>query len=325
MLVADMHCDTFMELYHSESPLTIAKNHLHVDLEKMQTGDYLIQNFAMFIHQKPDKNPLETCLKMIDLFYSELEKYPSLISPVRSYKDIINNMNLGKLSALLTIEEGAVIKGDLAFLRTFYRLGVRMMTLTWNFPNELGSPNVLHDPDWNPDTQTPNIKDGLTAIGIETVQEMERIGIIVDVSHLSDAGFWDVVKYSSKPFVASHSNARAICNHTRNLTDQMIRALANRGGVMGLNFGANFLRNAAWDDPSTIESMIYQLKHIVNIGGINCVGLGSDFDGIHDNLEIGNAAGLPILAAALKKAGFTEDSIEHIFNKNVLQLYKELL
>ena len=171
-------------------------------------------------------------LELADVYYDELDKNQDLIRPVYSYADIESNRKAGLMSAMLTVEEGGVCKGNPAFLRTLYRLGVRMLTLTWNFPNELGWPNLEVpgegvDPEsFRPDFRKANVNQGLTETGIAFVQEMERLGMIVDVSHLSDAGFMDVLRVTKKPFVASHSNARAVCSWARNLTDDMIRLLA---------------------------------------------------------------------------------------------------
>ena len=223
------------------------------------------------------------------------------------------------MSALLSIEEGACCKGDLDILRNFYRLGVRMMTLTWNYENELGFPNEIINNKLVCDR-------GLKDRGFEFIEEMENLGIIIDVSHLSDAGFYDILNNTKKPFVASHSNARSICNHRRNMTDDMIKKLADRGGVMGLNFYSNFLNeNTKFSDLSKLDDMIKHLKHIKNIGGIEVIGLGSDFDGIDCKVEIENASKMQILAEKIKKEGFTEDEVEHIFYKNVLNLFKEIL
>ena len=201
----------------------------------------------------------------------------------------------------------------------FYRLGVRMMTLTWNYENELGFPNEIINNKLVCDR-------GLKDRGFEFIEEMENLGIIIDVSHLSDAGFYDILNNTKKPFVASHSNARSICNHRRNMTDDMIKKLADRGGVMGLNFYSNFLNeNTKFSDLSKLDDMIKHLKHIKNIGGIEVIGLGSDFDGIDCKVEIENASKMQILAEKIKKEGFTEDEVEHIFYKNVLNLFKEIL
>lgn len=151
--------------------------------------------------------------------------------------------------------------------------------------------------------------------------------MIVDVSHLSDAGFYDVLACTRSPFVASHSNARAVCPHVRNMTDDMIRKLATRGGVMGLNFSADFLeqRQAGEDNPGTVAAVVRHARHIVNIGGVECLGLGSDFDGIKTHQELPHAGCMDRLFEALKQAGFTENQIEKIFSENVLRLYREVL
>ena len=165
----------------------------------------------------------------------------------------------------------------------------------------------------------------------EFVEEMEHLGMIVDVSHLSDAGFWDVIRYTKKPFVASHSNARALVpDCPRDLTDDMIRALSERGGVAGINYFPPFL---SAQDPkadrsayqSRISDMIRHMKHMKQVGGIQCIGLGSDFDGIHGDLEMKDGSELPKLEWAMRKEGFTESEIEAVFYGNVLRVYKEVL
>ena len=155
---------------------------------------------------------------------------------------------------------------------------------------------------------------------------MEYLGIIPDVSHLSDAGFYDVLKHSKKPFVASHSNARSICNHVRNMDDEMIKQLAHKGGVMGINFCADFISSEKNGYTfGTISDTIEHIKYIRNIAGIDCIGLGSDYDGIPGNIEMKDCSYIPMLADELLKHKFTYDEVEKIFSKNVLRLYKELL
>ena len=229
-----------------------------------------------------------------------------------------------------TVEEGAVCKGRLGNLRLLYRLGVRMLTLTWNFPNELGWPNVRIPEKASgsiPDFTTPDREHGLTETGFDFLEEMERLGMIVDVSHLSDAGFWDVARTAKKPFVASHSNARAVCGNVRNLDDDMIRALAEKGGVTGLNFCTSFLEEEKETEKvhGNLEVIAAHARHIVNIGGEDCLGLGSDFDGIQTNDAIPDTSCLPSLADALEKAGFSGRQIDKIFCENVLRVYREIL
>lgn len=332
MKVADMHCDTISEILYSKERgdkpvIQLKENNLHLDLKKMLAGDYLVQNFAMYVNLKEREQPLEWCLKLIDTFYEEMEKNKDLIGVVSSYDDIIRNRESERMSALLTIEEGGVALGELAHLRNFYRLGVRMLTLTWNYENELGYPNALTPSGEHSMINCPNTVNGLKEKGIEFLSEMERLGMIIDVSHLSDAGFYDVLKYTTKPFVASHSNARAVCCHRRNMSDDMIRKLSERGGVMGMNYEPEFLQEVPDGEAAhgTIDLIVKQIKHIINVGGYECIGLGSDFDGITTNDDLQDGSCMPMLAEALSKEGISHEVIEAIFYKNVMRVYKELL
>ena len=318
-MALDMHCDTISKIWRLRQegkPVCLGENDLAVDLKKMKEGGYLLQNFAMFVYLDPDRDPLVNVLELIDVYYRELEENRDRIAPVYRYADIAANREAGKLSALLTVEEGGVCKGSIEVLRNLYRLGVRMMTLTWNFENEIGYPGV------NLRNEAMDASVGLKPRGIEILREMDELGMIVDVSHLGDGGFWDVVKYTKGPFVASHSNARSVCGHSRNLTDDMIKALADKGGVMGLNFCGDFLREGS---RGTLEEMIAHLRHIKNVGGAGVLGLGSDFDGIDNVPEVSDASRMPLLAAAMERAGFTAREIDDVFSGNVLRVYREIL
>jgi membrane dipeptidase len=317
MRVVDFHCDTILKIAMSKEPAELKKNNFSIDIEKLKKANSLAQFFALFIFMKADRDPMELCLEMLDRFYIELEKNKDSIALARNYDEMMNNDKNGKMSAFLTIEEGGAIKGKLHNLRNFYRLGVRLITLTWNFQNEIGNPNCKEE--------CRNM--GLTQFGEEVVHEMNRLGMIIDVSHLSDAGFYDVARLSSKPFIASHSNARELCGHTRNLTDDMIRVLGSKGGVMGINFAGEFLGES---EPgkiarSKICNMVKHIRYIVDLAGIDCVGLGSDFDGIYQDLELDHAGKMSELANALKENGFSNEDVEKIFYKNVLRVYKEIL
>ena len=331
MKVIDMHCDTISELHKDHlqgGSSSILENSLMIDLKKMQAGDYGLQNFALFTSlERAEGKPFEYCMGRLDTFYTEMEAHSDMIGIVRSYRDIEDNWRKGRMSALLTIEEGGVCQGSLRFLRDFYRLGVRMMTLTWNFPNELGFPNKRERREDGTTYLVPDQSNGLTGTGIEFVEEMERLGMIIDVSHLNDAGIWDVFRHTKKPFVASHSNARAVASHPRNMTDDMIRELADRGGVMGINYYTCFLRDFCQDEApvSRVSYMVEHMKHIRNVGGIGCLGLGSDFDGIECELEMKDASMVPMLADAMKREGFSQSEIEAVYYKNVLRVYREIL
>ncbi len=337
MRVIDMHCDTISRILERRKrgeTISLRENDLMIDLIKLKKGRYSVQNFALYVEQKEGESSFLKGKELLSVFNEEISKNKDIISQVYSTPDILENEKEGKLSALLTVEEGGVCEGRMENLHFLYKAGVRMMTLTWNFPNEIGYPNFNKEGDF----YKPNRKDGLTRTGIEFVQEMERLGMIVDVSHLSDAGFYDVLKYTKGPFVASHSNARAVCPVVRNLTDDMIIKLAKRGGVIGLNYSVDFLRDHPergkvdgknpenWGyGNASLEDIVEHAKHIANIGGIECVGLGSDFDGIPLHPELPGADTIPKLAQMMMKKGFSGSEIDKILYRNVFRLYKEVL
>ncbi len=319
MKIVDMHCDTISEILAAEEQgeaVSLRENSLHIDLLRMRESNYLLQNFALFVDTAKTEDPWDKVCALHRVYCREMEQNSDLIAPVFCFEDIAKNEAAGKLSAMLTVEEGAVCRGELAKLRQLYDLGVRMLTLTWNHPNELGFP-----------AKVGAGAGGLTEKGKEFVASMEELGMIVDVSHLSDAGFQDVLECTKKPFVASHSNARSVCSHTRNLTDGMIRALAERGGCMGLNFYSCFLEEPGADGRLlvTVESVVRHARHIVSVGGMEVLGLGTDFDGIDTNEALPGAQSMGILWEAMKRGGFKESELDRIFYGNVLRVYREAL
>lgn len=308
----DLHCDTIDILLNNPNNCELYKNNLSVDIEKMKKGNSLAQFFALYINQQKTNNPLDTCLKMIDKFYLELDKNSSSIALATNYKDLTKNKQKDKISAFLTIEGGEAINGNLYNLRNLYRLGVRLITLTWNFPNEIGFPNCKNE----------YVYRGLTSFGQEVVREMNNLSMLIDVSHLSDKGFYDVARISKKPFIASHSNCRTVTNHPRNLTDEMIKILSQKGGVIGINFEKSFLGE---NIPAKVSDMVVHIKHIKKIGGIDVISIGSDFDGVELPSEIDNIGEIDKLASELKKNSFSEEEIEKIFYKNALRVIRDVL
>lgn len=348
MKVVDMHCDTISALLDKKRKgecATLRENDCHVNLVKMKQGDYMLQNFALFVEMGRCEDPWQEVQELFETYMQEIAANADSIAPVFSYGDIERNMQAGKVSAMLTVEEGGVCGGDLEKLHTLYKQGVRMMTLLWNYPNELGWPNLdrlkekklrIAERGGNASVfnivkqnylNTPNTENGLTRTGIAFVEEMETMGMIIDVSHMSDAGFYDVLQYTRKPFVASHSNSRYVCPCVRNLSDDMIRKLAERGGVMGLNFCSDFLTQypGGVNNRSSVADVVKHAKHIVAVGGVECLGLGSDFDGIETHAELTGADKLELLWDALNKNGFTQEQLDKIFGKNVLRVYKDIL
>lgn len=319
----DLHCDTIEAIYQAKlrnEVKSLKESNLHIDLKKLRKAKYFAQCFAMFVNIKKVNNPFDTCIDMIDCFYEEVRLNPDLKVCV-SYNDILKCQREKKISAILTIEDAGVLESKISNLRILYRLGVRMICLNWNYENGVGYPNygkyILNKPDYI----TPNMTNGLTDFGKILVKEMNHLGIIIDVSHLSDKGFWDVLALSKKPIVASHSNSRTICKHVRNLTDEMIIALYQKGGVMGLNYYPDFLDDDKLKGKNTVDCLIKHINHIKTIVGVEVISLGSDFDGFNDEIELKDASLLPSLIDRLEKEGYTKEEIEQITYKNALRVF----
>lgn len=310
MKYIDLHCDTASRMLYENQELS--KNKFSVDIKKLREGEALAQVFAFFVNAgEIDDLYLEFEI-MYNNFINELEKNNKYIKIVRNITELNEAYKKGKIGAFLSIEEGDVLQGKIENLKKVYDKGVRIITLTWNYKNSIGYPNYNYI-----------YKDrGLERKGIEIVSEMENLGMIPDASHLSDAGFYDLERLCKKPFIVSHSNSRSITDNPRNLTDDMIKLLAEKGGVMGINFCSDFLGG---NKVSSIEDMIRHIKHIKNIGGIDVISIGSDFDGIKNQVEIKNASEMNKLADILNKEGFSYDEIEKIYYKNALRVFLETL
>lgn len=311
----DFHCDTLSRLYYghtSDSSETLWKNHGHLDLNRLIDSGYLAQFFACFLHKaSPSKNAnhFEDALGMIQLMKASLTQNNSA-GLALCYADYLENKNSGKLSCFLTVEEGGILDGDMNRLEQLYKEGIRLITLTWNFENALGFPNLMSD--------QPNT--GLKPFGIEVVKHMEELGMLIDVSHLSDMGFWDVAANTKNPFIASHSCCRTLQGHSRNLTDEMLRRLGERQGLVGINFCGAFLQD---DGVCTLDALVRHLRHIINIGGLDIAALGTDFDGINCELEISGCEYMNRLDEALLANGFLPSEVDAICTKNaerILQL-----
>lgn len=308
MYSIDLHCDTASRLLYEN--LKLKESICKVDIEKLKKAKAKAQVFAHFIELNIVENPYTEFINMYNNFISEIKENKDSIEIVRNLNELENVNNKGKIGAFLSIEEGEVLEGKVERVEELYNMGIRFITLTWNFKNSIGYPNAGY-----------KYKDyGLTEKGKEIVLEMERVGIIPDCSHLSDGGFYDLIDICKKPFIATHSNARAITDHSRNLTDDMIVKLAEKGGVMGLNFCAPFLGS---EKVPSINSMIKHIKHTRNVGGIDVLALGTDFDGIGNEVEIENIGEIGRLRDALLKEGFTNSEIDKIFYGNVKRVLKE--
>ena len=237
-----------------------------LDLARMVEGGVSAQIFAIYV--PPEYLPgagARRALQYVDAFYREIEENSDRLVFATSGTDVEEAYEEGKIAALLSIEGGEALDGRIELLRIFYRLGVRLMTLTWSLRNEIA--------DGAFEGRTGG---GLTRFGVQVVEEMDRLGMVVDVSHLAEAGFWDVMEISTKPVIASHSNSKALCSHPRNLTDDQARAIAQKGGVIGVNFAGHFLGEGR----RSLAGVVDHIDHFSSIIGPEYIALGSDFDGL---------------------------------------------
>lgn len=324
-IVVDTHCDTLKTLipmftrpkdsqWDDRSDVGMGSRSTlgHIDIPRMYEGGVNCQVFAISSERsRLPPHPLRTSLEMVDRFYRECEENSGTIAPIMSYEDVIKAEKEGKIAAMLSIEGADVIEGNAGILRVFYRLGVRMVGLVHSIRNLLA--------DGVADRRS---RGRLSVLGVESVELMDKLGMIIDVSHLNDEGFWDLVEITENSFIASHSNARAICDHPRNMNDDMIRTLAEKGGVMGMNFAPNFVHpyNA------TVERLVDHIDHIVELVGPDHVGLGSDFDGIPftpSGLE--DVTKMPNITKELIKREYSIIDVKKILGENHLRLFKAVL
>ena len=326
MQFIDMHCDSVWTMFMQDPDIANLYNSkvTSVDFKRMKKGGQLAQFFAVCLMPKGCERelgiePISWCyfIRLLrEYLLRNVLEHQDIIEMAYNGDDICRNMKNGKMSAILSMEDGAAVDGNLDTLKTYYDMGYRALTLTWNFENCFGAPN----------SKDPAImKKGLSSFGLEAVEYMQELGMLVDVSHLSEGGFYDVARICKKPFAATHSNAIALCPHQRNLTDAQIRVLGETGSVTGLNFGPEFLNEDIACKKSTAALIAKHARHIADTGGIECVGIGGDLDGIEGELEISDCSKIYLLEDALKKEGFSEDDMEKIFYKNVLRVIRDTM
>jgi len=305
--VFDLHCDTALALLgkNYDNVGSLRNNNLHIDLERAKIFPGYAQCFACFT--SPEIK-LPGSLSVISLFEREMvtflretEENKDLIQLAYSAKEIAENQNNGIMSAILTIEGTAGFDYNSDLLEDLYNIGFRITTLGWNEKNPLTGSCVTGG--------------GLTEEGRAYVKKAQRVGMVVDVSHISDEGFWDIIDITSKPIIASHSNSRAIWDHPRNITDEMYLAICKTGGTVGINLGSDFLGN----NP-TIDTVCNHIQHFLDVAGNDKhLSLGSDFDGIDELTEgITGIQDYMKLADRLIERGLSEDTVYNIFWNNAL-------
>jgi membrane dipeptidase len=321
-VVVDTHCDTLKclmpvftrprdSMWADRSKVgMVARSGLgHIDVPRLVEGGVTCQVFAISGERgRVPSHSLRTALEMIGRFYDECEASQGTLVPVTRSGEITKAKKAGRVAAMLSIEGCDVLEGSVEALRVYHRLGVRIVGLVHSIRNELA--------DGVADRRTCG---GLSEMGAQAVAELNRLGMIVDISHLNDEGFWDVMELTRVPVIASHSNARAVCDHPRNMTDDMIRALAGNGGVMGMNFAPAFVHPTR----ATLGGVVDHVDHIVELVGPDHVGLGSDFDGIPSTPEgLEDVTKIPGITRELLKRGYGEDDVRKILGGNHLRLIR---
>ena len=322
MSVIDLHCDTIWRLMDLGGKGDLLENDGAVSIRKMQAGEVAVQFFACFLYRDAMEGRTEEekyengyfhVLDMIRYGKEQMETYGKEIVPITGKEELGDFRTGKKCGAVLTVEDGGILNGKIERLEELWDRGIRLLTLTWNYENFIGFPNS---------SEKVRMEKGLKNFGKEAVERMNELGMLVDLSHASDGTFWDVLNQSKKPVTASHSNCRALANHPRNLSDEMLRALGENGGIAGLNFYGPFLGTPK---ESRIEVMTAHLRHMINKGGEDLPCLGTDFDGFDgmDKMDLPDQSFLGQLWDALKGVGLTERQIEKICFENVWRVWKE--
>jgi len=348
----DSHIDTAQRVLIDHADLTQRSAVGHVDLPRLRDGGVNAPFFALWVptYYKGSEAVRRT-LDLRDAMQALFDAHPEQIALALTAADIERITKSGRIAAILTIEGGHQIADSLGVLRMYYRLGIRSMTLTH-----------LRNTDWADSSTDQPVHNGLTDFGRDVVREMNRLGMLVDVSHVSDKTFYDALAVSTKPVMATHSSCRAISDIPRNLTDDMLRALAKNGGVVGINFGEGFLNpqdaellkaavaSIAYEEPSltgaeldayaakeyhrdiagkpsnaTLDDAVAHIEHVIEVAGIDHVGIGSDFDGISSvpkGLE--DISRMPALRSALRNKGYTDEQVRKIFGGNTLRVLRQV-
>lgn len=355
MIVLDSHCDTPSQLLRRRN-VSVDNVHGHVDIPKLRRGGVDASFFALYTPASMEADAATRyAMQMLAGTMDIIDQNPSDLALALSADDVLLNKSKGLVSIMLGMENGSPIQRSLPLLREFYRMGVRYMTLTHNGDNEIADA-ASHGTRWN----------GLSPFGREVVAEMNRLGMIVDVAHASDKTFYDCLECSTKPIVSTHSCCRALAGHRRNMTDDMIRKMADRGGVIQINFYPVFLSDgfgrlfdtvneahpeydaadkafrANPGDPEVrreyfrvmdvlltldrpgVSEVVDHIDHAVKVGGIEHVGIGTDFDGIEvppSGLEDVSCLGL--VFEEMARRGYSPADIEKVAGANFLRVLRE--
>lgn len=313
MKLFDLHCDTISECYNKQKSLY--DGDLHVSLERGKKYSPWFQCFAIWI---PDGLRRKAALDYFDAvlgkLHQESAQHPELVMLCKTADDFRAAEHQRKIGAILTVEGGAAAGGSLKRLGYMADCGVKVMTLTWNSSCEIG------------DGAGVDGSKGLTEFGRLAVKEMERLNMVVDVSHASDKLFYDVAECTEKPFIATHSNSRKVCGgnewaRRRNLTDEQFNIIKNRGGIVGINLVPDFLTDSG---EATAEDILRHIEHFLSLGGEKCVAFGSDFDGAELPTDITGIESVEEIAELMLRHNYSESLVNSILFDNAYQFFLSL-
>lgn len=302
-IVADAHCDTIE--YACDNNMNICDRRLSFNLIDVKDNMPYLQLMACFVHDNYKGDGYKRIEEILKYYFKqEQENYQNIIC-INSKKDIDKVRENNKLGVMLTIENGVAIDGNIDNLYELYNKGIRLMTITWNYDNELGCGSLIQN------------DLGLTSFGKKCIKTMNSLNMIVDASHASPKTFWNIMNMSSKPVIASHSNVYNLCNHSRNLTDIQIKEIAKANGIIGITYCTKFLSN---NKKTSINDVVNHIEYVANLVGIEYVCLGSDFDGIEKEYLPDNLKGVKDiykLEDYLVHRGFSKIEIEKIMGENL--------
>ena len=311
-ILIDAHCDTLLALLDGERSLLTRSDKGHLDLPRLQEVGMTAQVFALFV---PDAYavhaPTAHALRMIHHLYASIEQANGLLILARTAADIDAAHANGQVAAILGMEGAEPLDGSLELFHIFHRLGLRVLGLTWNRRNAAAD-----------GLNCARSGGGLTPFGEALVRACNEVGVIIDIAHLAPAGVRDVLDVSIQPIIASHANARALCDHPRNLTDEQIAAIAARGGVIGATFVPDFITRDRGQ--ATLERFLDHVDYLLAVAGPDHVALGSDFDGMEASPEIASVIDLPKVTAGLLARGHAVEAVQKILGGNWLRVLRQV-
>ncbi|MDN5331252.1 MAG: rane dipeptidase [Tepidanaerobacteraceae bacterium] len=309
-IIFDAHCDTVLQVLEGKRTLGERSEDGHVDIPRLKAGGIKAQVFSVFVRPEWYGDAVHATLRGIVTLTREIKKNEDDVMLARSFKDAKKAVAEGKVAAFISIEGGEALQGDLDMLEVYAKMGVSSIILTWNNRNAIA--------DGAGDIRS---NGGLSSFGVEVIKEMERLGIVVDLAHISPKGFWDAMEVCEKPVIVSHALPRKFMDIPRNLDDEQIKAVAERGGVIGVSFYFTSYGGAE----GSLEKVLDAIDYIADKAGVDCVGIGSDFDGFTGTVEgLESCEKFINITRGLVHRGYSDEDIEKILGGNFMRVYEKV-